>query len=83
MRRSRDFKLTPIKRVVDISAGDIIYTANEHPNVHLVARVYESTEMGGDSRFVYTVVSSGTGKVYDIVESLLGLLKMQKIVFKS
>lgn len=83
MRRRRDFDLMPIRRVVDVSAGDIIYTANEHPNVHLVARVYEVSEMGGDTRFVYTIVSSGTGKVYDLAESLFGLLKMQKILFKS
>ncbi len=83
MGRKRDFETVLIRRACDVSPGDIIFTANEHPTVHLVAHVYEiKEELGNDKRLSFIIVSSGTGKVYDLNESYVGLLKMQKIVFK-
>lgn len=84
MPRRRNFETSLIKSVSDVSPGDLIYTANEHPTVHLIVRIDEDNDAAPHLRlFTFVVLSSGTSKMYDLRESYIWLLKMQKIVFKS
>lgn len=69
---------SPIRSVTDVRPGDIIFTPNDPAQLLLVARIYEVK--ANDKILIHFVcVSSHTGKVYDMTESLLGLLSMRKI----
>ncbi len=58
--------------------GDIIFSAKDPTQLLLVARMYE-VQLPDKIVTCFAMVSSGTGKVYDVSESIVGLLDMRKI----
>jgi len=61
-----------------VRPGDIIFSAKDPTQLLLVARMYEQ-QLPDKIVTSFVMVSSGTGKVYDVSESIVGLLDMRKI----
>lgn len=78
MARAPKVRSTRIKKISDVSPGDVIFTPNDESQLLLVARIYETTVVDKVLK-ILVCISTPTGKVYDVTESLIGLLSMRKI----
>lgn len=69
----------PIRHALDIKLGDMLFS-NVEPTIYIVARAEQRFDiLSKKTIFFFTLVSSDTGKVYDVPEGLIGVIRMRKL----
>lgn len=76
--RTYSRQTSPILHASDLKLGDILFVPRDPTMLLLIADIRQEYITGKDI-YVFTTISSGSGKIHEVTESVIALLRMRKV----